>query len=108
MGAVRVPAFTVYAMTREASPMMSPAAKEVAMSCVSAVTSTGRRVSASTAAPRLSGVKLSTTTSASKTASNATRRVPPGTPSLLPMRRLYHGRAGVATAEAAGAPLLSS
>ena len=60
MGAVSVPAFTVYAIRQDVKPMSNPAAAEVTMSWVSATTSTGRIVSARTAAPRLRGRKLST------------------------------------------------
>ena len=49
-GAVGVAAPTVYAMTSDVTPIINPPSKAVTKSCVRAMTSTGRRVSASVAA----------------------------------------------------------
>ena len=73
MGAVGEPAFSVNAMTREVTPITRPPSIPVSISCVSASTKTGSRVSASVAELTLMGIRLSMTVSASNSARSAMR-----------------------------------
>ena len=73
IGAVGDPAPNVNAMTREVTPITSPPSSPVTMSCVSASTKTGSKVSASVAELTLSGIMLRMTVSANNSARMAMR-----------------------------------